>query len=162
MFRFCQTSMTQPHSSPHRDSAGVAQLVERKALNLVVKGSSPFFGGIFCLQCIPCLILRSIHMASGCILDKNRLYGIHASGSLMHSIASCTHLGFSWSKVLIWIWGHSSVLSAINIPIFCTVAFLCRGHACGCGSCHRHMYRHCCREAGNHQNGRAACRALHN
>ena len=32
-------------SSLHRDSAGVAQLVERKALNLVVKGSSPFFGG---------------------------------------------------------------------------------------------------------------------
>ena len=31
--------------------AGVAQLVERKALNLVVKGSSPFFGGkIFCLR----------------------------------------------------------------------------------------------------------------
>ena len=29
--------------------AGVAQLVERKALNLVVKGSSPFFGDIlFC------------------------------------------------------------------------------------------------------------------
>ena len=26
--------------------AGVAQLVERKALNLVVKGSSPFFGDI--------------------------------------------------------------------------------------------------------------------
>ncbi len=26
--------------------AGVAQLVERKALNLVVKGSSPFFGGM--------------------------------------------------------------------------------------------------------------------
>ena len=26
--------------------AGVAQLVERKALNLVVKGSSPFFGDV--------------------------------------------------------------------------------------------------------------------
>ena len=33
--------------------AGVAQLVERKALNLVVKGSSPFFGDIrFCFQAI--------------------------------------------------------------------------------------------------------------
>ena len=35
-----------------RDTAGVAQLVERKALNLVVKGSSPFFGGIYFLLCL--------------------------------------------------------------------------------------------------------------
>ena len=43
------SSNKSPEPSSHRDTqglhrAGVAQLVERKALNLVVKGSSPFFG----------------------------------------------------------------------------------------------------------------------
>ena len=33
-----------PKACLSRARAGVAQLVERKALNLVVKGSSPFFG----------------------------------------------------------------------------------------------------------------------
>ena len=47
-----QSPVSRSHwPSPRLDifkhRAGVAQLVERKALNLVVKGSSPFFGGSF-------------------------------------------------------------------------------------------------------------------
>ena len=40
-----QIILGHPQGLNTRAWAGVAQLVERKALNLVVKGSSPFFGG---------------------------------------------------------------------------------------------------------------------
>ena len=41
-----QIKLVIPRLGIPKRRAGVAQLVERKALNLVVKGSSPFFGDV--------------------------------------------------------------------------------------------------------------------
>ena len=51
-----QFALVSPRLGQSKHRAGVAQLVERKALNLVVKGSSPFFGG-HCSFCVCFMLL---------------------------------------------------------------------------------------------------------
>ena len=51
-----QFTLGSPRLGKSKHRAGVAQLVERKALNLVVKGSSPFFGDI-----TVCFDLYTVH-----------------------------------------------------------------------------------------------------
>ena len=56
-----QFRLVPPRLDQPKQWAGVAQLVERKALNLVVKGSSPFFGGCpFYTICFPTRIWQKV------------------------------------------------------------------------------------------------------
>ena len=71
--------------------AGVAQLVERKALNLVVKGSSPFFGGYnFCLRMRTSSICTAV-LGGNCKADASRQQvGEAPDRAFTHPV---THLG---------------------------------------------------------------------